>query len=83
MDDYIVNGSWHKCVCGSRWSDSDGEPCHFECECGEVVDCTEGFGEDSDMCKACYIAKVIDDVEDCPECGSLLEDGRCTQPAKH
>lgn len=27
-DDFIINGRWHKCVCGARYSDSDGGPCH-------------------------------------------------------
>jgi hypothetical protein len=38
-DDYILNGEWHTCVCGARWSDSDGGPCHSKCDnCGDIVD---------------------------------------------
>lgn len=44
-DDFIVNGSWHTCECGSRWSDSDGGPCCSRCEsCGELKKCDEDFG---------------------------------------
>jgi hypothetical protein len=52
-DNYILNGSWHKCVCGSSWSDSDGGPCHARCvECGTITDCDDidFFGR----CPKCY-----------------------------
>jgi hypothetical protein len=47
LEDYIVNGAWHKCVCGEPWSDSDGGPCHEECE--KCEECYES-GEDHE-CK--------------------------------
>jgi hypothetical protein len=38
-DDFILNGAWHKCVCGAQYSDSDGGPCHWTCDnCGDIVD---------------------------------------------
>ena len=38
-DDHILNGSWHKCICGAQYSDSDGGPCHWKCDtCGDIVD---------------------------------------------
>ena len=51
-DDYILNGNWHKCACGARWSDSDGGPCHVKCEdCGELIDSDE-VNEDC-LCPDC------------------------------
>jgi len=35
----FIHGHAHKCVCGRLWYDSDGQPCHRECEgCGRIID---------------------------------------------
>jgi len=75
MDDYIINGSWHKCVCGSHWSDSDGGPCHAECQdCEEVTDLDE---LDSDgRCPECHQEKCSVCKEDVKS--NELKDGKCS-----
>lgn len=49
-DNWRLNGNWHRCICGARWSDSDGGPCHVKCEdCGAVThvdDLEDGCCED-------------------------------------
>ena len=53
-DDWAMNGNWHTCICGARWSDSDGGPCHEECtSCGEAC---EGLDED-ERCEECALVK--------------------------
>ena len=61
-DDWAVNGSWHKCVCGSRWSDSDGGPCHETCpQCGDYL-CVEDF-DGHEFCPACQAKQDAYDIE--------------------
>ena len=64
-DDYIINGSWHKCVCGARWSDSDGGPCCYECEiCGAIVNVDDQPEEPYDeMCKECRDKRIEEENE--------------------
>lgn len=39
-DDYIVNGRWHTCGCGTRYSDSDGG-------CGNCAEMTDEEREEA------------------------------------
>lgn len=57
-DGWKTNGSWHTCVCGCRYSDADGGPCHDTCECGSIKDI------DENLCQDCLVT--------C-ECGSTKE----------
>jgi len=51
-DDWRVHGHWHTCTCGAEWSDSDGGPCHVEC----------------DECHKSVSVDDVDDDGHCPEC---------------
>jgi hypothetical protein len=62
LDDHIINGRWHKCCCGGRWSDSDGGPCHVECrECGKPTE-----SEGPDLCPECLEKTKTEDDDENP-----------------
>ena len=77
-DDWKINGSWHRCACGARWSDSDGGPCCKPCtRCENPV--KEGDDENGlcqecakePECKGCGDYIPIDKLDKdgfCPEC---------------
>jgi hypothetical protein len=46
-DSWITEGTWHTCICGERWCDADGGPCHDECKCGAAIE----LGEEK--CESC------------------------------
>lgn len=75
-DDWRVNGEWHLCECGRKWSDSDGGPCHVKCPtCDELSDPSEA--DDNDLCSKCH-AESIKEV--CEYCGEKYEDYcKCNQ----
>ena len=57
-DDFIINGRWHKCQCGARWSDSDGGPCHWDCkECGGMIGEDDCSKKDNELCQDCQVKK--------------------------
>ena len=62
-DDWKLNGNWHTCVCGARYSDSDGGPCHWKCEtkgCHNIID-------EGDYCEECEKNQQIDAmIDSCP-----------------
>jgi hypothetical protein len=70
-DDYVINGYWHRCICGERFSDSDGGPCHSECS---TKGCEGIAGEGEDFCPDCiveierkdHINEITEIVKDCP-----------------
>jgi len=64
-DDWVMNGNWHTCVRGHRWSDSDGGPCCEECVgCGDAYDADEL--DDDGRCENCAYVK-------CKGCSDKLE----------
>ncbi len=73
-DFFLQHGYAHDCVCGRKWYDSDGSPCHARCEaCNEVVPYEEI--DEYQRCEAC--AFVL-----CQGCKDMLEkedltDGLC------
>ncbi len=47
-----TSGSYHRCVCGRPWSESDGGPCHIRCaECGCIYPAEEV--DQDGICVAC------------------------------
>lgn len=58
-DDFIINGHWHRCECGARYSDSDGEPCHYRCaNCDELVLSENIY---IGICDKCRLDNLIND----------------------
>lgn len=81
------------CVCGAKYSESDGA-CHAHCCWCHVVTPMEELDE-YEVCISCRSDKADRDydriqdslmmqaVGDCPECGSVTIGGKCTNKARH
>ena len=63
-DDWRINGNWHRCECGARYSDSDGGACHSRCTGCKSLFENEELNDDG-MCPACEAQiKAEEEIED-------------------
>jgi hypothetical protein len=73
-DRMITMGYLHRCCCGAAWFDSDGHPCHKECDsCGRIVEL--GELEESGSCAECVLDAVYGETKVIDITGSQFNSG--------